>query len=240
MPTFLKAEWRHLVMLNYAVDPALLQRYVPAGVEVDERNGKTYISMVGFLFLRTKVCGLPIPQHTNFEEVNLRFYVKRKAPDGWRRGVVFIKEIVPRPHRSRRAQMLQRTLRSDADATRDDLQNGNVKDGSSVQYAWQFQDTWNSLRATTIGTPQLAEGSEEQFITEHYWGYTAQPNGRTKEYRVEHVPWKIWKTKGAEFNCNVAPLYGQSFVAPLSCQPLSAFIAEGSAVTVSTGTTLSN
>src|SRR6185295_273969 len=93
---FLTAEWRHLVMLNYEIDPAILRRFVPRGTELDAWNGKTFVSLVGFLFLNTRVMGLPIPFHENFEEINLRFYVRRKADEGWRRGVVFIKEIVPR------------------------------------------------------------------------------------------------------------------------------------------------
>ena len=240
MSTFLTAEWRHLLMLNYAVEPDLLRPYLPNGVEPDQWNGTTYISIVGFLFLRTKVIGLPVPQHTNFEEVNLRFYVKRHAPDGWRRGVVFIKEIVPRPlialvarkcyNEPYQAMPMRHAI---------DLQNGDLRAGSSVEYAWKSENTWNSIQATAIGTPRLApENSEEQFITEHYWGYTAQPNGRTKEYRVTHVPWKIWKTANPTLTCNIPSIYGPAFIPPLSKPPISAFIAEGSPVTVSTGNLL--
>src|SRR5579864_4477520 len=95
-PTFLTAEWRNLAMLNYEIDPNLLREYVPAGVELDQWNGHTFMSLVGFSFLNTKVLGLPIPFHRNFEEVNLRFYVRRNTRNEIRRGVVFIKEIVPR------------------------------------------------------------------------------------------------------------------------------------------------
>ncbi|HEX8362069.1 MAG TPA: DUF2071 domain-containing protein, partial [Longimicrobium sp.] len=90
---FLAAEWRDLVMLNYEADPAALRPLVPAGTELDAWGGTTYVSMVGFLFLRTRVLGIPIPFHQDFEEVNLRFYVRRRGPEGWRRGVVFVREI---------------------------------------------------------------------------------------------------------------------------------------------------
>ena len=93
---FLTAEWRYVAMLNYEIDPAILHTYLPRRTELDSWNGKTFVSMVGFLFLKTRVLGLPIPFHQNFEEINLRFYVRRKTEEGWRRGVVFIKEIVPR------------------------------------------------------------------------------------------------------------------------------------------------
>lgn len=240
MAIFLKAEWRHLLMLNYVIDPDILSPFVPKGVELDKWNGKTYISIVGFLFLRTKICGVPIPRHTNFEEVNLRFYVKHRAPDGWRRGVVFIKEIVPRTLIALVARKCYNEpyqcfpMRHSIGS-----KDGALQDGSAVEYAWQYDGIWNSISAVAEGTPQLAtENSEEQFITEHYWGYTAQPNGTTKQYRVDHGPWKIWKTNNAAFQCDAASLYGRPFAAPLSGLPQSAFIAEGSPVTVSTGITI--
>ncbi len=43
LPAFLKAEWRHLAMLNYAVDPALLAPHLPAGCELDFFGGQTFL-----------------------------------------------------------------------------------------------------------------------------------------------------------------------------------------------------
>src|SRR6266851_3867580 len=77
---FLTAEWRMLAMLNYEIDPGLLLPFVPSGTELDRWSGKVFASLVGFRFLKTKLLGyLPIPMHSNFEEVNLRFYVRRRA-----------------------------------------------------------------------------------------------------------------------------------------------------------------
>ena len=95
-PRFLTAEWRNLAMLNYEADPSILARRVPAGCELDAWAGRTFVSLVGFQFLHTRVLGVPVPLHRHFEEVNLRFYVRRKADGAWRRGVVFVKELVPR------------------------------------------------------------------------------------------------------------------------------------------------
>ena len=96
MQPFLTANWRYLAILNYTVDPRLLAPFVPLGTEIDFENGETFLSVVGFLFLDTRLLGLPIPLYRDFEEVNLRFYVRRKSADTWRRGVVFIRELVPR------------------------------------------------------------------------------------------------------------------------------------------------
>jgi uncharacterized protein YqjF (DUF2071 family) len=97
MPSkFLTATWHHLIMANYQVEPKMLLDLVPRGTELDSWNGKHFVSVVGFHFLNTRVLGLPIPWHRKFEEVNLRFYVRRHVGNEVRRGVVFIREIVPK------------------------------------------------------------------------------------------------------------------------------------------------
>ena len=70
---FLTAEGRNLVMLNYEIDPEVLARHVPVACELDDWQGHTFVSVVGFQFLHTRVLGFPIPFHRHFEEVNLRF-----------------------------------------------------------------------------------------------------------------------------------------------------------------------
>lgn len=94
--SFLTAEWNNLAMINYVIDPTILEKYVPPGTELDFFEGKCYVSFIGFLFEKVKVLGLKIPFHTDFEEVNLRFYVRRFENGAWKRGAVFISEIVPK------------------------------------------------------------------------------------------------------------------------------------------------
>src|SRR5689334_1903898 len=83
-------------MINYEVDPGILAERTPRGTEIDTWNGRCFLSIVGFQFVDTHVLGIAIPFHRNFVEVNLRFYVRRVVGDEVRRGVVFIKELVPR------------------------------------------------------------------------------------------------------------------------------------------------
>lgn len=237
MRTFLTADWRYLLMLNYVVGSDLLRPHVPNGVELDAWNNRTYLSMVGFLFHRTRVMGWRVPHYTDFEEVNLRFYVRKRTPEGWRRGVVFIKEIVPR----HLIAAVARACYNEPYAAmpmrhRIEIKNGQLRSGASVEYAWRHQGRWNALRATAIGAPYSPrENSEEEFITEHYWGYTAQRNGACAEYHVDHPRWNVWQTEGAALDCEVAALYGPKFAGPLRAPPHSAFIAEGSPVTVGAG-----
>ncbi len=233
--TFLTAQWRYLAMLNYAIDPALVEPLLPPGTELDFFNQETYVSLVGFRFLGTKVFGLGIPWHRDFEEVNLRFYVRRRAADGWRRGVAFIRELVPR----RAIAFVARTLYGGPYTA---LPMGHRIEHSAasihVEYRWQFGGRWESMGVLGRGEPQpLLSGSHEAFIAEHYWGYTVRRRG-SSEYQVEHPRWRVWPGTESYLHTDVLALYGEPFVEALSLRPASAFIADGSAITVRVGSRL--
>ena len=235
-PVFLTAEWRSLAMVNYEVDPAVLTRFVPAGTELDDfGGGRVFVSMVGFLFLKTRIFGIPIPWHVNFEEVNLRFYVRRcvAGEQGWRRGAVFIREVVPRFA----IATVARVLYNEPYLARPMRHRVATSPGSiDAEYRWRHAGRWNTLSVTTGGgEPRpAAPGSEEAFITEHYWGYNRQRDGGTMEYAVEHPDWRIWQATDHRFDCDVAAMYGPEFVRFLT-QPSSAFLVEGSPVSVRRG-----
>ena len=228
MKPFFTANWRYLAMMNFIVDPKTLAPFVPEGTELDFYEGETFLSVVGFLFLDTRVLGISVPLHRDFEEVNLRFYVKRKAVEGWKRGVVFIRELVPRRAIATVARVFYGERYSALSMRHSIADNA---DGVSVSYEWRRGKKWESLSMSATGESMIVPAdSHEEFITEHYWGYTA--GKRTSEYRVEHPRWKIWSAATANFKADVAGLYGEVFVAPLSAIPASQFIAEGSDVQV--------
>jgi uncharacterized protein YqjF (DUF2071 family) len=236
---FLSAEWRDLLMLNYEVDSACLQEYVPPGTELDSFDGKTYASLVGFRFCRTKLRGsISIPFHTEFEEINLRFYVRRSADTEIRRGVVFIAEIVPK-----RAIAFTARWFYGENYVRRPMAHRVISDKSKIEteYSWRSGNEWCKLQAHAVGAPSLpAQGSLEQFITEHYWGYSRQPDGGTVEYHVAHIPWKVWNASHAEFSGDTHDLYGDELSQLLTKAPASAFIADGSPVKVFRGCALSS
>jgi uncharacterized protein YqjF (DUF2071 family) len=229
MKPFLTANWRYLAMLNYVVDPALVEPLVPPGTEIDYESGETFVSVVGFLFLDTRLLGLPIPLHRDFEEVNLRFYVRKKSADTWRRGVVFVRELVPR----RVIALVARAFYGEryfALPMKHKVEHVDAK--LSVEYCWRRGKKWEFLKMSAAGEQQsISAGSHAEFITEHYWGYTCVRGG-CSEYRVEHPRWKIWNATSFELNADVATLYGEEFAETLSQSPRSAFIADGSQITV--------
>lgn len=235
-PVFLTAEWRHLAILNFEIEPAILRPLVPSGTELDSWNGLTLASVLGFQFLNTRVCGIPIPFHRNFPEVNLRFYVRRLAPDGWRRGVVFVKEIVPRRAIAAVARVLYNEPYVSLPMRHEVVRGSN---GLSARYLWRFEGRWHSIHVRAAGVGRgIVPGSEEEFITEHYWGYTRQRDGGTVEYQVEHPRWQVWTADESIVEYDVAGLYGSPFAESLTAKARSVFLAEGSAVTVRQGTRL--
>lgn len=234
MRKFLTAEWRDLIMANYEVDPELLADRLPHGTELDVDDGRCFVSLVGFMFLNTRVLGLPIAFHVNFEEVNLRFYVKRETPDETRRGVCFIKEIVPRAAIAFVARTLYaepyETWTMTNDRTRDD-----------VKYEWSRGDSANRLAVSlgkNLGVP--AAGSHGEFIIEHYWGYTRRGENRSDEYKVEHPKWELRDVRSSEIDVDFGRVYGGEFAALRETKPYSIVFAKGSGIAVYKGSRLVN
>lgn len=165
--SFLKAEWRKLALANYVIDEAVLHKYVPHGTELDLWEGKCYVSLVGFMFKNTRLLGVKVPYHVNFEEVNLRFYVRRLENGVWKRGVVFIKEIVPKwaitfvansVYKENYETMPMRHIWEENDASR------------TVEYYWTKNGKENSFcLEAELQAQQIEKDSETEFITEHYW-----------------------------------------------------------------------
>lgn len=226
---FLTAEWRKLIMANYCVDPAILTSYLPANTELDTWNGKCYVSLVGFMFLKTKILGFSIPFHSNFPEVNLRFYVRYKENGEWKRGVVFVHEIVPKPALSFVANKIfkERYLTM---PMKNLFRAGDNE--INVRYDWK-SGKWNSLEVKAAMQSQVIDaGSEAEFITEQYWGYTTISKEKTGEYYVEHPKWEIYPVNEYTIDCGFGSLYGKNFSVLEGQKPVSVFLAEGSAISV--------
>lgn len=230
---FLSAEWRDLLIVNYEVAPARLLPFLPAGTELDLYEGKALVSFVGFRFLKTRVRGLAIPGHIDFEELNLRFYVRRTLPDGTvRRGVTFLGEIVPRTV----IAWVARTLYGEPYHARP---MRRVGDARGMAYECRVGGAWQGIRARAVGPSRPAtEDPATAFITEHYWGHTRRSPTRTDEYQVGHPVWWVRDAVDIVNTIDPAALFGRSFTDLIRPLAHSACIAEGSPVTVHHGTRL--
>ena len=228
--SFLTAHWKNLIMANYIIDPKHLEKYIPKGTELDFWNGNCYVSLVGFLFKETKVLGIKIPKHTDFEEVNLRFYVKRFESGEWKRGVVFIKEIVPK----RAITFVANTFYNENYTTLAMTHKNELEaEIRTVSYHWKNQKKTNFIEvnaydfSTTIDTD-----SEAEFITEHYFGYTKFNENTTYEYEVKHPKWNQYVIKNHKIDIDFHLVYGNDFAFLNALNPSSVFLADGSAISV--------
>ena len=230
---FLSAEWRYLLMLNFEVGREALLPLVPAGTELDLFEGRALFSIVGFRFLGARVMGVAVPGHVNFDEVNLRFYVRRRMESGEiRRGVVFVRELVPRAAIAVMARVAYNEPYQ-ACGMRSSVPAGVVENPGRVAYAWRTRAGWEEISATAEGAAAVpAEGTEGAFIAEHYWGYTRQRDGGTVEYRVAHPAWRVWSVGEAGCSRGVGGFYGGAFGEAITKGTCSAFLAEGSGVEV--------
>ena len=222
--TFLRAEWRDLVLLSFEASPALFEPFLPRGVDLDDWRGRTFFSLIGFRFLESRLLGVPIPCHGNFPEVNLRFYVRRRTPEDVRRGVVFLREMVPRHAVATLARRLYGENYVRVPMTQ------VVEPGCSAKYSWKTAGHQNWISARTVLSPAVpAPDSLETFIVDHHWGYTRTPDGGCVEYQVERPPWRVYPVESFEMRVDgELPL-------PIPAAPDSVIFAEGSEVAVSFG-----
>ena len=221
-------------MLNYEVDREILTPYLPAATALDLWQEKALVSMVGFMFFDTRVSGVKWPWHINFEEVNLRFYVKHFDGTAWKRGAVFISEIVPKNLIALIANKLYKEHYRALPMRHSIIPAEN--DHTQFLYEWKIKGRWNKLGACASNVfEDIKPGSHEEFIFDHYWGYNSLSANETMEYQVEHIPWRVANVKDFIFEADVAGLYGEEFVPFLQQKPYSAFFANGSEISVRMG-----
>ncbi len=223
-------------MLNYNIDASILTPLVPSGTELDVTDHGALVSLVGFRFLDTRLFGIPVPFHRNFDEINLRFSVRRRVDGEWRRGVVFIKEIVPRRAIAAAARWFYNenyvTARMSSTVSVPDAREDSE---GRAEYRWG-EGLRHSMSAAFVGLPSMpASGSEQEFVTEHYWGYARQRDGSSIEYQVDHPRWRVWPAANVLLSCDVDATYGCEYEAALVGEPRSAIMAEGSVVVVHRG-----
>ncbi len=227
---FLNANWEQLIMMNYEVDPAILMPFLPKGTTLDTFDNRAFVSLVGFRFVKTNIFGIPAPFFGSFEEINLRFYVKRNVGGVERRGVVFINETVPFKAVAWLANKLYKEHYISIPTKHAISQTGETRE---VQYDWKMKGNWNSMKVTAENTSQpMVAGSTEEFIFEHYYGYTKVNESQSQQYMVQHPSWEVYKVLDYAVNCDFKNVYGECFSNLSHQAPHSVFLAKGSAVSI--------
>ena len=169
---------------------------------------------------------------------HLRFYVRRRVAGGWRRGVLFVKELVPRRAIAWVARRMYgeryKAMRMSGVVWQSRNQHGVPDWTTIIRYWWRVGGSCEGLYAEASGEPSpVGKGSEAEFLTERAWGYSTR-GGVTLEYHVAHPPWRVWDLSYVTLACDAGRLYGEPFGECLR-EPCSAFVAEGSRVVVHRG-----
>ncbi len=229
---FLRAKWEYLAMFNFEVDPLILLPHLPPHTQLDLWKGKAIVSVVGFLFNNTQVMGVKWPGFVNFEEVNLRYYIKYFDGREWKRGVGFISEIVPSFLVSSIANLFYNEHYSTAKMSHAITHNSQILD---LSYQWKTKNTdWCKMTVSANPNGQYIEpGSEEEFIFEHYYGYNKLNETTSIEYSLAHPRWQVFPVIKSALICDIEKLYGEVFTPFIqNVKPISVFLAKGSDVQV--------
>lgn len=227
--TFLRANWENLIMANYEIEPSTLAPYLPKGVELDFYNNKTYVSLVGFMFKNTRLFELPIPFFGSFEEINLRFYVKKIENRKIKKGVVFINETVP----FKIVALLANKLYKEHYISIPTKNSIDITENKDIKFEWKINDRWNSLAVKSdTNKYKIEQGTIEEFIFERYFGFTKLSDISTQEYKIHHPKWMTHKILNSKIDCDFRSMYGDSFSILNNQTPDSILLAEGSQVSV--------
>jgi len=230
MHTLLTANWTNLLVASFVVEPKLLKDYLPQKTELADWNGKFYMSLVGFLFEKPAFLGIPSPFFRKFEEINLRFYVRHKSKQGWRKGVVFIKEIA---HSLIVGTVAKWLYGENFISFPTNHQIKKDSNSTLTKYEWKINQSLNYIELRHDNQQsELNSGSLESFIHDHYFAYT-KGNTSSKEFKIEHRPWKVFKGLSFGMKVDTLQLYGPSFVDYLEEVPASTFVMDGSFTRVS-------
>ena len=227
---FLRAEWNNIIIANYEVSRKILLPFLPAKTELAFFDGKAYVSLVGFMFLNTKIFGFSIPMHSNFEEVNFRFYTRRNDNGQWKKGVVFIKEIVPK----KAISFIANNLYGEKYITLNMRhQYEDQGENFAASYEWNYKNRWNKISCVTNKRSKpITADSAEEFFADHYWGYSKSGDAKTYEYEVEHKKWDTLKVISSTIDCDFAGLYGDEFAHLSNVKPKSVIMTRGSDIRV--------
>lgn len=230
MAYLLTAKWQHLILANYEIEPSILLPYLPQGTSLDFYEGKTFVSLVAFLFADSRILGIPFPVFGTFEEINLRFYVTRNENGVIKRGVVFIRESIKYKAMALAANTLFHEKYNTLKTKHEWNFNGHEK---KISYSWLKDKKWNHFKVQAgVEELDIPAGSFEEFIMEHYYGYTKLDVNKTQEYGVLHDRWTTNQVKHVDLYCDYKAMYGEDFAFLSAIKPHSILSVTGAPVAI--------
>lgn len=216
--------------MNYIISPEILENYLPAYTIIDYFKGNCFTSLVGFPFRNVEIAGMKIPFYTDFEEINLRFYVKRFDGTTWRKGTVFISEIANKSA----LKFLANSFLHEKYQTLETRQE--IKENSELietKYSWRTWMNWQFLNLISEKPSEsVAEGTEAHFIMDRSSGYQKYDTATTNEYGISHPKWNIYPIRSFDINVDFEESFDSNFPVLNETLPHSVILARGSSVAV--------
>ncbi len=227
---FLTARWTNLILMTYALDPEMLQQFVPPACTLDLVDGHAFASLVAFDFDDARVLGIAWPGFVRFPEINLRFYVRHRDEFGEHRGVCFVREFVPQRTIAKIARWI---YNEPYQAARMKSEIHEDPDQFTVRHQLRLNGREHSVSVVASkSTICPAQGSEECFFKEHEWGFGTSRRGGLIRYQVRHPVWNIHPVQSFQLDWDWQAVYGPHWAGLQNMQPSSVILAEGSAVEV--------
>ncbi len=214
-----------MAAITFAADEQQLRPYLPRGAAIDTLEDSPRVSLVAFEFRRTRVCGLAIPRHIAFPEINLRFYVRH---DG-ERGVVFIRELVPR----RMIATVARLLYNEP-YQRVPMSCGakSTEDGGVLVWHRFGRGSFLTVKGAAAAVVPEA-GTAANWLTDHSLGVGQRRDGTTRLYNVAHPTWALREVDDFALEVDFSALYGPQWAWLHDATPSHLSLAVGSPIAVS-------
>ena len=227
---FLRSNWLRLASANYIIEPHLLDKYIPKGTVLEEHNGKHYVSLVAFRYSQTRLLNIQVPFHTNFEEINLRFYVKRKiAPHVWRSEVAFTKLFFPKTALT----FVAKHIYKENYETKRMRHNWSENDRQLLTSYGLKKNRWHDFELMTEKESNVIDAhSSEAFFSKHYWGTSQINDNSCTIYKIEHPEWKVFRVNDWKINFDFNKVFGSEFKHLTDNKPESVYLYDGSEVVV--------
>lgn len=227
---FLKAQWKELTLVNFALEPDFLINILPVGLDPDLLHGKAYASLVAFDFESIRVGGIPWPGYTQFPELNLRVYVR--CSEAGRRGVFFIRELIPGKIPTAIARVAYNEPYSACPLTRS---HQALVNGAQVQRTdWIWKGAPNYLEVE-VGPETMMPATDEDanWFKEQEWGFGHSRLGELLRYHVTHPRWMVRKVHRCDYEVDWLGLYGPIWARQLEgAEPDSLMHCIGSEIAV--------
>tara|TARA_B100000809_G_scaffold118758_1_gene117075 strand:- start:46028 stop:46750 length:723 start_codon:yes stop_codon:yes gene_type:complete len=227
---FLKANWLRLASANYIIDPAILDKHIPNGTLLEAHNGKHYVSLVGFRYCETRLLNIRVPYHHIFEEINLRFYVKREiSPGNWRSEVAFAKLFFPK----KALTLVAKYIYKENYETLNMRHSWTEKENHLLTSYGLHKKNWHNFEIQSDKkSRKVASDSSEFFFSKHYWGTSQIDHRSSTVYEIEHPDWEAYDIVDSNVSFDFNTIFGSEFKHLTNTQPDSVHLFKGSEVIV--------